>query len=148
MLPKWVEISEKGFNDILSTVTKAKNDRLRTNVDGREITLDNTESLLKDLGNGTLDGNEFKREYNNIVSDVNAIINKLTITRNQEKMVKIMSLLKEIPKLDEKPDTKDMPELESEESASERRNQQGQGLKILTPNQMITSYFSSIKSRK
>ena len=59
-----------------------------------------------------------------------------------------MSLLKEIPKLDEKPDTKDMPELESEESASERRNQQGQGLKILTPNQMITSYFSSIKSRK
>ena len=148
MLPKWVKVSEERFNEILSTVTKAKNEGLRTNVDGREITLDNTEILLKDLGIGTLDGNEFKREYNNIVSDVNAIINKLTITRNQEKMVKIMSLLKEIPKLDEKPDTKDMPELESEESASERRNQQGQGLKILTPNQMITSYFSSIKSRK
>ena len=29
-----------------------------------------------------------------------------------------------------------MPESESEESASERRNQQGQGLKILTPDQM------------
>ena len=41
-----------------------------------------------------------------------------------------------------------MPELESEESASERRNQQGKGLQILTPNQMITNYFSSIKSRK
>ena len=138
MLPKWVKVSEERFNEILSTVTKAKNEGLRTNVDGREITLDNTEILLKDLGNGTLDGNEFKREYNNIVSDVNAIINKLTITRNQEKMVKIMSLLKEIPKLDEKPDTKDMPELESEESASERRNQQGQGLKILTPDQMLS----------
>ena len=138
MLPKWVKVSEERFNEILSTVTKAKNEGLRTNVDGREIRLDNTEILLKDLGNGTLDGNEFKREYNNIVSDVNAIINKLTITRNQEKMVKIMSLLKEIPKLDEKPDTKDMPELESEESASERRNQQGQGLKILTPDQMLS----------
>ena len=31
-----------------------------------------------------------------------------------------------------------MPELESEESAAERRNQQGQGLKILTPDQMLS----------
>ena len=48
MLPNWVEINEKRFNQILSRVTKAKNEGLRTNVDGREITLDNTESLLKD----------------------------------------------------------------------------------------------------
>ena len=31
-----------------------------------------------------------------------------------------------------------MPELESEESAAERRNQQGQGLKILTPDQTVS----------
>ena len=31
-----------------------------------------------------------------------------------------------------------MPELESEESAVERRNQQRQGLKILTPDQMLS----------
>ena len=31
-----------------------------------------------------------------------------------------------------------MPELESEESAAERRNQPGQGLKILTPDQMLS----------
>ena len=31
-----------------------------------------------------------------------------------------------------------MPELESEESAAKRRNQQGQGLKILTPDQMLS----------
>ena len=53
-----------------------------------------------------------------------------------------MSLLKEILKPSNKksaelPDTTDMPELESEESAAERRNQQGQGLKILTPDQML-----------
>ena len=54
-----------------------------------------------------------------------------------------MSLLKEILKPSNKksaelPDTTDMPELESEESAAERRNQQGQGLKILTPDQMLS----------
>ena len=31
-----------------------------------------------------------------------------------------------------------MSELESKESAAERRNQQGQGLKILTPDQMLS----------
>ena len=46
MLPNWVEISEKRFKEILSTVTKAKNEALRANVDGKEIILDNTESLL------------------------------------------------------------------------------------------------------
>ena len=34
-------------------------------------------------------------------------------------------------------DNTDMPDLESEESATQRRNQQGKGLKILTPNQML-----------
>ena len=38
---------------------------------------------------------------------------------------------------DEEMDTTIMYELESEESAAERRNQEGQGLKILTPNQML-----------
>ena len=38
----------------------------------------------------------------------------------------------------EKIDTTDMPDLDTEESAAERRNQQGQGLKILTPNQMFS----------
>ena len=35
-------------------------------------------------------------------------------------------------------DTKIMPELERQESAAERRNQQGQGREILTPNQMLS----------
>ena len=38
----------------------------------------------------------------------------------------------------EQPDTTDMPELESEESKAERRNQQGQGLKVLTQDQMVS----------
>ena len=117
MLPKWVKVSEERFNEILSTVTKAKNEGLKTNVDGREITLDNTENLLKDLGNGILDGDHFKNRYNNIANDVEAIVNKALITRSQAKVVEILSLLKKIlksKKSDEQPDTTDMPELESE----------------------------------
>ena len=76
MLPKCIRVSEERFNEILSTVTKVKNESLKTTVDGREITLDNTEQLLKDLGNGKMDGSEFRKEYNNIVNDVETIVNR------------------------------------------------------------------------
>ena len=82
MLLKWVKVSEERFNEIQSTVTKAKNEGLKTNVDGIEITLDNTENLLKELGNGILNGHEFKNSYNNIVDDVETIVNKAPITRS------------------------------------------------------------------
>ena len=58
-----------------------------------------------------------------------------------------MSLLLEFIDLDdekadeepnEQPDTTDIPKLESEESAAQRINQQGKGLKMLTPNQMLS----------
>ena len=54
--------------------------------------------------------NEFKREYSNVVDDVEAILQKPVLTRIKEKMAKILSLLAEIPKfkdkkLDKQPDT-------------------------------------------
>ena len=49
---------------------------------------------------------------------------------------------------DEEMDTTIMPELESEESAAERRNQQGKGLKILTPNQMLSRLPISLAQLK
>ena len=45
----------KRFNEILSIITEAKNNGLKTTVDGREITLDNAESLVKDAGSGKID---------------------------------------------------------------------------------------------
>ena len=48
-------------------------------------------------------------------------------------------------------DTTDIPNLESEEHAAERRKQKASGLKILTPNQMLSRLpilFSSMKYRK
>ena len=61
------------------------------------------------------------------------------VTRCQEKMIDILSLLKEIPKYknekpDDQPGTKDVPELKSEEPAEQKVIV----LKILTPNQMLS----------
>ena len=53
-------------------------------------------------------------------------------TRSQYKMAEILSLLKQPPY--KQPDTKDMTELKSEESAEQRE----QGLKILAPSQMLS----------
>ena len=47
-LPTWVKVSQKRFDEILSIITKAKNSGLKANVDGKEITPDKAESLLKD----------------------------------------------------------------------------------------------------
>ena len=94
--------SKKGkFNEILNIITKAKNNGLKTNVDGREITLDNAESLLKGIAEGKINGSEFKREYN-ITDDVEAILQKSMFTRGQKKIVEILSLLKKIPKSKDK----------------------------------------------
>ena len=49
---------------------------------------------------------------------------------------------------DEQLDTTDMPDLESEESATQRRNEKGQGLKILTPQQVLSRLPISLAQLK
>ena len=67
-------------------------------------------------------------------------------------MLEILNYLREIfnesKTYDEQPDTTDIPELESEESAAQRRNQKGKGLKILTPNQMLSRLPISLAQLK
>ena len=65
------------------------------------------------------------------------------ITRNQKQMVEIISLFKEIPKPSNKKSDKqrvttNIPESDSEESAEQNKKQRGVGLKILTPDQMLS----------
>ena len=60
-LPKWVNVSKKRSNEIMRTINKAKNDWLKTNVDGREITLDNAESLLKGIARRKINKNQLKK---------------------------------------------------------------------------------------
>ena len=102
MLPKWIKVSEKRFNEILNTVTKAKNNGLKINVDGREITLDKVESLLKGVGSGKINGHEFKEKHNNIVHDVKKTLDKPMLTKSHKNMVEILLLLKEILKPNDK----------------------------------------------
>ena len=72
---EWIKTTNIGrskqrrVNEILNVITKAKNYGLKTNVDGREITLDNAESLLRCIASGKINGSEFKREFNNVVND-------------------------------------------------------------------------------
>ena len=134
-LPKWVNVNRERFNNILSTISKAKNDGLKTNVDGREITLGNAESLLKGAARRKINGSQFQKEYN-IIDDVEITLQKSMFTRSQNRMVDVLLLLGEITKLkdkkiDEQPDTTDMPELESEEPAGQKSSVR---LKVLKSN--------------
>ena len=118
-------------------------------MDGEEIALDKAESLLKDISSKKMNTREFKEKYNDIVKDVEKILNKQPFTRNEQTMIEILLLLREVikpndKKTDEQPDTTETPELESEESAAERGNQQGEGVKILTPNQMLSRLPTSL----
>ena len=51
-LPKYIGACEKRFSKTINIITKPKNDGLKTNINGREITLDNAESLLKGIRSG------------------------------------------------------------------------------------------------
>ena len=44
ILPKWIKVSKTRFNEILSKFTEAKNNGLKVNVDGEEITQDKAET--------------------------------------------------------------------------------------------------------
>ena len=57
-LPKWVNVSKERFNGILSAIAKGKNDGLKTSAGGREITLDNAESLLKGIASRKINGSK------------------------------------------------------------------------------------------
>ena len=66
-----------------------------------------------------MNGHEFKEKYNDIAEDVKKILNKQSVTTNEVNMIKMLSLLQEIikpndKKTNEQPDATNMPELESE----------------------------------
>ena len=61
---------------------------------GREIT--------PDVSSGKINRHEFKEKYNDIIDDVISILDKSEFTRNEENMIEIVLLLKEIIKLKDK----------------------------------------------
>ena len=104
------------------------------------------EELIKDIASETNREKEPKNRFNSIVDgNLNKIIGLKIYTKNQDKILRILSMLREIVtgvdeydkktdeeanekegeeadgKTDEQPDTEDAPDLESEESAEQRR---------------------------
>ena len=128
-------------------ITRPNESKLMARLEKRNITLKNAEKVLEGIISGKINQKKVKDMYNNIAEDVNKL-NKLKPTESRKKMLPIFKQLEEIfmgskadekvddeadDDTDEQPDTADMPELESEESTA----QQGQGVKILSKQQMI-----------
>ena len=111
---------------------------------------------------GKINKKKARDMYNDIAEDVNRL-NKLKPTESRKKMLRIFKQLEEIcmgSKVDEEVDdetddetdeqqgTTDMPKLESEESAAQRRDHEGKVLKILTPQQMLSRMSISLGQLK
>ena len=108
-----------------------KNKDLSTTIDIKRYTLNDANELVNKIKLNKTGKNAVIKAYNNLVNKAEQII-ELKSTSHRQKLLEIFNYLGEI-----------FNGPTGEESVS-----QGEGLKILTPNQMITNFFSSIKSRK
>ena len=156
-LPSWIKLSKSRFIEINDEITKNYKSKLMSKAENKYITLNNAKELVEGIINKKNDRQEAKKMYNNIVDDANEL-GKLRLTNSRRKMLSVFLQLQEIfrgskteedetkdeddedNEDDEEIDTTAMPDLESEESAEQRRKQEAKGLKILTPNQMLTRF--------
>ena len=141
-------MSKIRFKGIRSMIYRSISDGLKTNVGGKLMTLKNAKKMREDIASGRIDRDEAIDMYKIIIGKelktVEKSLNKMN-TKTGRKIINILSQLKEIfvelktyneadDKTDnEQRDTTDMPDLESEKSAEQR----GQGIKILTPDQIL-----------
>ena len=76
------------MNEILSIITEGKNNGLKADLDGEEITLDKAESLLKGISSKKINRHEFREKYNDIVDNVEKILTKQPLKINEQNMIK------------------------------------------------------------
>ena len=156
-LPKWVKVSKKRFDTIKNKVRNAKDNYLQARPKrSKVINFNESNKLLHEIENRQITYEEALKKIKNIRSDINKIISMQNLNLNQINVLNTLFMVnvevnkeddfeifkeksdKEKQESDEQLGTRDMAELESKESAVEKRNQQGQGLKILTPNRMLS----------
>ena len=90
-----------------------------------------------------------KTNRNKDITDIYNQVRKLFIVPSEPDMNYVPTYDKSNDEADnEQPDTTNMPELESDEYAEQRRNKKGQGLKILTPEQMLSRLPISLAQLK
>ena len=160
-LPKWIKVSKQRFDVIKKKVQNAKINNLQARPKGgKVINANESNKLLHEIENIQITYEEVLKEIKNIYSDINKLVNAQSINVNQVNVLNLIFMVDETftgknksvgvngkgdfeifkeksdkgkQKSNEQPDTTDMPELESEQSAAERRNHEVKGLKILTP---------------
>ena len=129
------------------------------------IDFNESNKLLHDIEHSKITYEEVLKRIQNNRSDINKIINMQNLNLSQINELYILftvngiltgeiesvkvnnegnfevvkeKLNQEKQEYDEQPDTSNVPELESKESAEQNKKQRGLGLKILTPNQMLS----------
>ena len=160
-LPEWIKVDKQRLDVIKKKAQNAKKSNLQVRPKGSKvININESNKLLFGIENGQITYEEALKRIKNICSNIKKVISMQGINVNQVNFVNILFMVDEIftgknksvgvnkegmleifeekQESDEEPDTTDMPELESEKSASERRNQPGKGLKILATDQMLS----------
>ena len=110
-IPKWVLVSKDRFDFIKLKINKNKD--LATMINGERYTLNDANKLINKIAEKKIGKNSAIKEYNNLVNKAEQI-KKLRSTNSRQKMLKIFNYL--------------------EETFVEST---GEGLKILTSNQML-----------
>ena len=118
-IPKWVQVSEERFNFIKLEINKNKDQG--TTIDNNRYELTDVNELVNKIANGKVGKNNSIKAYKNLVNKAKQIA-KWRSTPSRQKILEIFNCLRK---------TFNGPT--GEESASRR-----QGLKILTPNQMLS----------
>ena len=92
----------------------------------------------------------FKNEINSKRPDVIVYLVEMILDANERELDRFYTPRSDTAEMFEKQEEtlRDMPELETEEEATQRRNQRGQGLKMLTPEQMLSRLPISLAQLK
>ena len=169
-IPDWINVDKTFFDQIKNKVLRGKKNNLHAKPTGygKIIFLYNASRLIENIENGEFIHEEALKIKDTIDKHIKIIVGQKRLHKNQIKVANILSLVDKTftgktslveedyesdpevfeEKSDEQPDTTDMPDLESEESTAQRRNQQGKGLTILTPNQMLSRLSISLAQLK
>ena len=151
-LPKWIKVdkSKQRFNEIKKKVQNAKINNLQARPKvSKVINTNESNKLLHEIENGQITYEEALKRTVSTCSDINKIISMQSLNLNQINVLNNLFMINEIftgdcesvevnkednfegfkekldkekQESDEQLDTRDIPKLESDESAVERRN--------------------------
>ena len=155
----WMHRSVNELKEVIKEVDKYDISGINTTVDNKNITVRTLKSFLNDIATEKITSKDDveKNVLGKITGDKKLLQKRIKSysSKDRKKLSEVIDqaeyvIFGLIPpiKEGEQPDTTDMPELESEKSAAQKREQEGQGLKILTPEQMLSRLIISLAQLK